>query len=130
MLILLKSLHLLALAIGLGLGVAGLVIGAMSKSPEVTRPIQRRLSRIAFAALILLWITGLWMVAQGYTFATLSLWFWLKMVVVVAMTGAAVTAQVLLLWPRPDTPALLKKLTHIVAGSAALAVILAVLAFA
>ena len=125
----LKAPHILALATGLGLGLANLVIGAMSADPAITRPIQKRLSRVAFAALIVLWITGIWMAVIAYTLSTLPFWFWVKILVVLAMTAAAVTAQVALFRPGPDTPARLKRLTHIVTGSAALAVILAVIAF-
>ena len=126
----LKALHILALAAGLGLGLANLVIGAMSADPAITRPIQKRLSRVAFAALIVLWITSVWMAVIAYTLSTLPFWFWVKILVVLAMTAAAVTAQVALIRaPDPETPARLKRLTHIVTGSAALAVILAVIAF-
>jgi len=131
MLATLKILHLLALAIGLGGGIANLVIGRMAgaEGAPVTRPIQKRIGRIAFGGLLLLWITGIWMVSLSYTLGDLPLWFWIKMLVVLAMTAAAVTAQVALLRPGPDTPAKLRKLGLIVSGAAALAVGLAVLSF-
>ncbi len=125
----LKILHLIALAIGLGLGIANILIGAMSSAPDITRPIQKRISRVAFAALILLWITGIWMVTSAHPLSTLPLWFWIKILVVIAMTAAAITAQIALLRPRPDTPARVKTLGNIVTGSACLAVIFAVLSF-
>ena len=131
MLATLKILHLLALAIGLGGGIANLMIGRMA-GPEgapVTRPIQKRIGRMAFGGLILLWITGLWMLSLSYTLGDLALWFWVKMLVVLAMTAAAVTAQVALLRPGPDTPAKLRKLGLMVSTAAALAVVFAVLSF-
>lgn len=131
MLATLKILHFLALAIGLGGGLANLVIGQMAgaEGAPVTRPIQKRIGRIAFGGLLLLWITGLWMVSLSYALGDLPLWFWIKMLVVLAMTAAAVTAQLALLRPGPDTPAKLRKLGLIVSGAATLAVVLAVLSF-
>ncbi len=127
----LKILHFLALAIGLGGGVANYVIGVMAgpDGAPVTRPIQKRISRIAFVALILLWITGIWMVSTTYTLSGLPFWFWVKILVVLGMSVAAVAAQAALLRPEPETPAKVKKLGMLVTGAATLAVVLAVLSF-
>jgi len=131
MLAALKILHILALAIGLGGGVVNLVIGHMAgeDGAPVTRPIQKRIGRMAFGGLLILWITGIWMLALNYGLDDLALWFWVKMLVVLAMTAAAVTAQVALLRPGPETPAKLRKLGIIISGAATLAVIFAALSF-
>lgn len=127
----LKALHFLALAIGLGGGVANIVIGAKAgaDAPQVARPIQKFISRLAFAALIMLWITGLWMIALNHSFATLGLWFWIKILVVLLLSAAAITAQISLLRPGPTTPARLKTLGLFITACATLAVILAVISF-
>jgi len=132
MLAILKILHFLALAIGLGGGVANLVIGKMAGADgaPVTRPIQKRIGRVSFGALLLLWITGIWMLSLGWRIEFLPLLFWIKIIAVLAMTAAAVTAQLALLRPGPGTPARLKTLGLIVTSAAGLAVVFAVLSFA
>jgi lysylphosphatidylglycerol synthetase-like protein (DUF2156 family) len=131
MLAILKILHFLALAIGLGGGAANLVIGNMAgaEGAPVTRPIQKRIGRVSFGALLLLWITGIWMLGLGWRLEYLPPLFWIKIIVVLVMTVAAVTAQVALLRPGPDTPAKLKKLGLMATSAAGLAVVFAVLSF-
>jgi len=125
----LKIIHFLALAVGLGGGVANQVLAAKAGGrPEVARPVQRTISRVAFAALVLLWVTGLWM-AWGRPVASLGPWFWVKMAAVLGLTGAAVTAQLAVLRPGPGTRALLKKLGIWMTVASTLAVVFAVLAF-
>jgi len=125
----LKIVHFLALAVGLGGGFANQILSARAGGhPDVARPVQKTISRVAFAALVLLWVTGLWM-AWGRPIASLGPWFWVKMAAVLGLTGSAVTAQLAMLRPRPGTPALLKKLGMSMTVSAALAVVFAVLAF-
>ena len=125
-------LHLLAMAVGLGGSVANAVIGAMAgpENPALAGRLQKRIGRIAFAALILLWVTGVALVMYGPGAGTLSLWFWVKMLAVLALTGAAVTMQVAILTFGPERrAALARPLGMIMAGSATLAVVFAVLAF-
>lgn len=131
MLATLKIVHLLALAIGLGGGVANLVIGRMAgaEGAPVARPIQKRIGRLAFGGLLLLWITGIWMLSLSYAFGDLALWFWVKMAVVLAMTAAAVAAQLEGLRPGPGTPAKLRRLGMLISAAAALTVVFAVLGF-
>ena len=131
MLALLKIVHFIALAIGLGGGIANAIVGAKitSRDPALGGPAQKLIGRLSFAALILLWITGLWMLFGYYGFSDLSPWFWVKILAVLALTGAGVTAQLAMLKPGPDTPAKMKKLGMIMTGAATLAVILAVFAF-
>ncbi len=131
MLALLKIVHFLALAIGLGGGIANAIIGAKitTREPAMGGPVQKLIGRLSFGALILLWITGLWMLFGYYGFANLSLWFWVKILAVLGLTAAGVSAQLTMLKPGPDTPAKMKRLGMIMTGSASLAVVFAVLAF-
>jgi len=128
---LLKIVHLLALAIGLGGGIANAIIGAKitARDPALGAPVQKLIGRLSFAALILLWITGLWMIFGYYALSSLSLWFWVKILAVLALTTAGVIAQLAVLKPGPDTPAKMKKLGMAMTGLSTLAVIFAVLAF-
>lgn len=129
MLTTIKIIHYLSFAIGIGGGAANLVI-AMTVGPEAPKLAGltgKRLSRVSFSSIVLLWITGVWL-------ATLGGWsygpvFWVKMLAVVAMTVFAITVQVMLLNPKPDTPQKLKTLGKLVLGSAVLSVILATIAF-
>ncbi|MCG6882875.1 MAG: hypothetical protein LJE62_03865 [Silicimonas sp.] len=128
---LLKIVHFLALAIGLGGGIANAIVGAKitSRDPAMGAPVQKLIGRLSFGALILLWVTGLWMLFGYYGFSDLSLWFWVKILAALGLTAAGVTAQLAMLKPGPETPAKMKKLGMIMTGAATLAVILAVLAF-
>jgi len=125
----LKIIHFLALAVGLGGGVANAIVGAKitSQAPPLGGPVQRLLGRLSFVALIVLWLTGLWM-AFGTTGLDGSVWFWIKIIVVLAMTTAAVAAQVAQM-RGTATPDLMKKLGMGITAGAALAVVFAVLAF-
>lgn len=130
MLAILKIVHFLALAAGLGGGIANAVIGATAarKAPEVAGPLQLRIGRVSFVALVLLWITGLWMAFGWHGVGTLGLWFWVKMLAVLALTAAAVAAQLAIRNPGPGTPARMRTLGQIMLAASTLAVIFAVLA--
>ena len=127
----LKILHFLALAIGLGGGVASAIVGAKitANNPATGAPVQKLLGRMAFAALIVLWITGIWLYRTLYPGAVPSPWFWIKMAAVLVLTAAALAAQYTAFNPGPDTPARMKRLGMITTGAAALSVIFAGLAF-
>lgn len=130
MLATLKIIHLLSLAVGLGGGVANALVGARvtAKAPEIGLPVQRLIGRLSFLALVLLWITGVWMVLDGRALGELGPWFWIKMIVVLALTAAAVTAQTAQL-RGTATPARMRALGTGITGASALAVVFAVLAF-
>jgi hypothetical protein len=130
MLATLKILHFLGLAIGLGGGIAGGVVGARitSREPSLGAPVQKLIGRLSFAALIVLWVTGIWMGRELYALSEYGLWFWLKMLAVLALTAAAVTAQASQLRGRA-TPERMKALGIVMTLAATLAVIFSVLAF-
>jgi uncharacterized membrane protein len=132
MLAALKIVHFLALAVGLGGGVANGIVGAMAgpRDPAVAGQIQRRIGRLSFAALVLLWVTGVAMVATGPGLDLLGGWFWLKMAAAVVLTAAAVTVQVsVLALPAPRAAARARPLGRVMTAAASLAVVFAVLAF-
>ena len=93
-------LHLIGLALGLGGGVGNMIAGRMMAGAEpagakALGAMQRKIGRASFVGLILLWITGIWMV-QGYHdggFGALPGTFSIKMIFVVIVTIAALTAQ-------------------------------------
>ena len=93
-------LHLIGLALGLGGGVGNMIAGRMMAGAEpagakVLGAMQRKIGRASFVGLILLWVTGIWMV-QGYHdggLGALPGTFSVKMIFVVIVTIAALIAQ-------------------------------------
>ena len=101
MLIALKALHLLGLVLGLGFGLANIVImRRMPGVPQDARPamaaLQKFNSRMGFGGIIILWVTGLWLFLAKYAGASLSGAFHAKLAAVVVLTGLAAWAQWLL----------------------------------
>ncbi len=140
MLLVLKAIHILSLAIGIGGSVAAAIVGARSakSQAEVSHAlglIQKLLGRIVFAAIILLWITGIWMLslAYGWQVKPLGQIFSWKMAAVVVLTIIATTSQILVLRAtskkqRPN-PKVMKRLGQAGLLLAMLAAILAVYTF-
>ena len=134
---LLKILHFWALAAGLGFGLAGLVMMAMAKgaAPEagaVVTKTRARLAQLSGAAIVVLWITGLWMWLTVYG-GVVGPWLAVKLLGVLALTGVSAYMNFALHraargGPRP-VPARMAHLAKVAAGLAALIVVLAVLAF-
>ena len=132
MLAVLKIVHFLSLAVGLGGGIANGIFGAKvaPKAPEHAGPAQKLIGRLSFAALILLWVTGLWMIRASGGIVALGLWFWVKMIAVLALTAAAVAMQLAYVTLPPEKlPARAKVLGMVMTAAATLAVVFAVLAF-
>lgn len=133
MLLTLKTLHLLGLVLGLGFGLANIVI--MQRLPataEAMRPalmqLQKLNSRIAFAGVILLWVSGLWLYYAKYAGTGLGGAFHAKLALVVVLTVLAAYAQWLLLRAGSPPPANIMRMIGrtvpaLAAGAAALAVI-------
>jgi hypothetical protein len=94
---LLKSLHILALALGLGGGVANAIAARLARSRPEAAPafgaLQKRIGMVSVGALVVLWITGPWMAGLVYG-AALPLSFWLKMLAVLGLTAMTVLMQV------------------------------------
>jgi hypothetical protein len=94
MLELLKIIHFLALAVGVGIGAANMVLGlraAKAEGPAIgaLRQAQGALGRVAFGAIVLLWASGIWLWA-GYNNATTDPLFLAKIGFVVILTGLSI----------------------------------------
>jgi len=94
MYITLKIIHFLSLSVGIGIGVANMVLGiraAMADGPAIgaLRQAQGALGRVAFVAILLLWITGLWL-WFGYQNMTTTPLFLGKLAFVVILTVISV----------------------------------------
>jgi uncharacterized membrane protein len=134
----LKALHLLGLVVALGFGLANIV--AMQRTPiapEAARPTMAALmklnSRIAFAGIVLLWLTGLWLYFSKYSGATLGGAFHAKLTVVVVLTVLATYAQWLILCAErsgaPPPANIMRLIGRSVPALAVAAVVLAVIVF-
>lgn len=135
--ILLKILHLLAMAVGVGFGLAGLVIMGVTKARGreamgLAMPLRARLGQLSALALLLLWVTGVWMWLALHG-GGLGLWFGLKLLLVIGLTVVAALLNIAGFraargGPRPD-PVRMQRLSLIAAGLSVTIVVLAVLAF-
>lgn len=129
--LILKILHILALAVGLGGGIAGLIVGQIAgpKDPALAGAIQGRLGWLSFLAILVLWATGLVLLWNAGGWTGQNFWFWLKIVAVLILTGLAVRMRIAARTPGPDTARLGRRLGPIISAAAALAVVFAVAAF-
>ena len=139
MLVLAKIIHFLCFSAGIGGGVAAALVGirakgAAAEAVPVLRGLQKTLGRIGFGAVVLLWLTGIYMVYEikdGWT--GLGVAFWLKIVAVVILTAASLTGQYFALTAAKRDPAVMgprmAKIGMTATTSAVAALILAVVAF-
>jgi uncharacterized membrane protein len=131
--------HLLSLAAGAGASLASGIVApyaaaATRESREQLWSIQTKLSRVGAAAIVLLWITGLWMLyAKFGGFAGLPATFHVKLAFVVLITLAIGALHVQMARSKrtgvPPAPALMAALGIGIDVSLVLAVIFAVLTF-
>lgn len=94
---LLIIIHFLALAGGLGSSIYGRVVLAYGKGlpqeqRKFIRPLAPRIGAVGRFSLILLWLSGLGLVGTRYGFdpRAFDLYFWLKLVAVVALSGVVI----------------------------------------
>ena len=108
----LTFLHYLAFSLGIGGGAAGMLAGRMAAraDPEL-RPglarLQRRLGQISALSVLVLWVTGVWLIHAQYSgLAPLPWLFWPKIAAVVGLTVCAAWLQLLSLraWRRGTPP--------------------------
>lgn len=92
--------HFLALAVGIGGGAASAVAAGIAKSSEpagamAIGKVQSKVGDVGFVALIVLWLTGIWMVFSVYGgFSGVPDGFSTKMIGVVGLTIAVAGMQV------------------------------------
>ncbi|WP_212525066.1 hypothetical protein [Actibacterium sp. MT2.3-13A] len=139
MITLLRLVHILAMAVGVGGGVANLIAlrrmqAAEGPAKAALAGAMRQVGMAAALALALLWVSGLALVYARYDgWAALPLFFWAKIAAVVALTAVSGAAQVLTFWgmarKSPPDPALMARLGKTGAALALTATALAVLSF-
>ncbi len=139
MLVLAKIIHFLSFSAGIGGGVAAALIGIRAKGAAADavptlRGLQKTLGRIGFGAIVLLWLTGIYMIYEikgGWT--GLGTVFWLKILAVIVLTAASLTGQYFALTAAKRDPAVMgprmAKIGMMATSSAIAALILAVIAF-
>jgi hypothetical protein len=134
-----KMIHIFALVVGVGGGVANLILMRRLRAAEgPAKPAlalaMRQIGQAAALGLVLLWVSGIALAAALYaSWAAMPLLFWAKIAAVVALTAVSGTAQVLSFWgmarKSPPDPALMAKLGKTGAALALTATALAVLSF-
>lgn len=137
MLIALKTIHFMSLAAGIGIGISSMILGIRAARSEgaaigALRSAQGVLGRVALGAIILLWITGIWM-WQAYHGGATSLSFTAKIVFVVVLTALSSTMTVkgiiFARGGRPIDPIFAKRMGMAMGLMGILAVTTAVIAF-
>lgn len=136
---LLMTLHFLSLAVGIGGGVASAIAGAQSAKAEppgamALGKLQSQVGNVGYGALILLWITGIWMVYAKYGgFGDLPASFNLKMLGVLGLTAALTAMQVVkrraMAAGGPPNASTMKMLGQLALLSAVFTIVMAVLTF-
>lgn len=135
----LLTIHLLSLVVGMGGGVANAVAGSMAAGADPAAAmtlgkLQSRIGDIGFVAIVLLWISGIWLVL-GYHggFAELPSGFTTKFVGVVGLSAAVVAMHVVkrsaMRAGRPPNAGTMKLLGKIALLSATFTVAMAVVTF-
>ena len=139
MFITLKLLHMLALLLG-GAATLGPIVLQRSlalsgqTTPAPSTPLALRAFGITgLLAILILWITGLMMLSQGYDGASFGIWFAVKMLAATAILLAAITLNFLAARAArngtPPNPAVFKPLTMLIRWALPIAIIGAVLTF-
>lgn len=138
MLILLKIIHMFCIFVGGAAGIGnGLLLTKTLKSGQPPAPVVAQvmglIGKMGFVAIVLLWLSGLGMIALTDAWATLGWAFWVKLLgatlVLVAasiMTAMGVRAEKTGVPPDLKTIKAVSKLAHV---GLPLAIIFAVIAF-
>ena len=95
----LLTVHLIGLMLGAGGGFGSMVAmryaGAIPAEQQVViRGLTPLLARVALAGLVLLWITGVWMMATMGSAEGMPWTFWAKMTFVATLTLAALSIEI------------------------------------
>ncbi len=136
--ILLKIIHFLSLAVGIGIGVSNMVIGVrlrrvQGETAQFVRATQGVLGQVALGAIILLWLTGIAMWVGWYQMRADSA-FLIKIVAVIILTAVSVDLNIRGARARrgqatPPSPAFVRRAGMISGLMSVIAVIFAVIAF-
>ncbi len=135
---LLKIVHLLSLAVAMGMTTANLVTGTYVKRLSAdARPhfvgLGRSFGALGLMAVALLWLTGVAMLFLRYDLNILNAWFVAKLVFVIVLTGLAIRLRMIASKSAaagsPPPAALMRTLMFGVLIAAVLTVISAVFAF-
>ncbi len=138
MIVLLKVVHLLCLAVALGMTTANLItMRYASGLDEAERPafgpLGRSFGAFGVMAVALLWVTGIALLLLQYDVTALSGWFMAKLVLVVVLTALVITVRQTGAKAIADgVPApmpLMRQLTLAMLATAVLIVVFAVVAF-
>lgn len=94
----LKIVHLLCLAVALGMTTANLITiryvgGLDAAARSAFGPLGRSFGAYGVMAVALLWITGIALTLLKYDVTALSGWFLVKLVLVVLLTGLVISAR-------------------------------------
>lgn len=94
----LKIVHLLCLAVALGMTTANLItiryVGGLDAAARAAfGPLGRSFGAYGVMAVALLWITGIALTLLKYDVTALSGWFLVKLVLVVLLTGLVISAR-------------------------------------
>ena len=134
----LKIVHLLSLAVALGMTTAnlvtmGYVAGVDAAARPAFVPLGSAFGAYGVMAVALLWVSGVALTLLNYDVTALSGWFLAKLVVVVVLTGLVITARktgakAIAEGVPPPMP-LMRQITTAMLASGALVVVCAVIAF-
>jgi hypothetical protein len=99
---LLIILHLLAMATAMGGGFANIIAKRqMAKADPVTFPgmamAAGAVGKLSSSALVVLWITGIWMTSLKYGLANMTALFWIKITVVGALTLVVISLNLMMI---------------------------------
>lgn len=138
MFVALKVLHLICLAVAMGMTVANLImmryVGGVSAAarPEFG-PLGRSFGAYGVMAIAILWITGIALFLLKYDMAALGGWFLIKLVFVVILTGLVISVRTMgakaIKDGVPPPMEQIKPMTQGMLAAAVLAVVFAVVAF-
>ncbi len=125
-----KILHLLAMALALGAGVSRLLLAPIAAREPTLAPGMAQLAKVTYHGIALLWLTGLWLWIARYGGSfQLGGGFHLKLTAVVLLTALALVT----IWRqragRPFAPATGRRIGMVMIASAVVAVIGAVWSF-
>lgn len=138
MVLFLKLLHILALVVGVGGGVANMIALRQMKRAEgpakmAIGGVMRQVGFAAALALVVLWISGIGLVEAKYDWGAMPPAFWIKIALVVGLTAVSGTAQVLtlrgMIRKSPPPPPLMARLGKTGAALAVATTVMAVLTF-